>query len=74
MVFFFFLVRISKVTEPVGTPPAGEVGLIWAMRFSETTFFFFRTGVGARTTEVAAGLIDAEAGPEFAPAKSESPL
>ena len=59
MDFFFFLVTISKVTEPVGTPPPGVAGLISAVRFSETTFFFFKTGVGAKTTEVAAWLIDA---------------
>ena len=66
VVFFFFLVRISKVTKPVGMPPPGEVGLISAVSFSETSLFFFKTGVGSRTTEVAACLIDVEAGLEFA--------
>ena len=47
-VFFFFLVRISKVTEPVGTPPAGDIGLIWAIRFSETTFFFLEPVSGRK--------------------------
>ena len=72
--FFFFLVTISNVTSPVGIPPPGACGWIWAPRVADISFFFLRVSLGTNTIVVFARLIDSEIGPDCEPVKFESPL